>query len=178
MASGRAADREDPKNSKRSAARSLDRDPISELPSGPAVRCTAPKGRTYDCTRPFCQKPLKILRRRGPFSNRSTPVKAAVYVARPGHGSLRGQRGLPQHLVRSGEQALQGPQRAYVDHAPTGPPRNCLHPRPGAMRVGVSDEVDALRCHGRLGPAEWLARSPDTVQDDRQLACQGYAGFA
>src|SRR4051794_11313706 len=40
------------------------------------------------------------------------------------------------------------------------------------MRIGVSDEVDALRCHGRLGPAEWLARSPDTVQDDRQLACK------
>jgi len=56
--------------------------------------------------------------RRGPFSNRSSPVKLPVYVARPGHGSLRGQRGLPQHLVRSGGQALQGPQRAYVDTRP------------------------------------------------------------
>src|SRR5215472_6882611 len=34
MASGRAADREDPNNSKRNAARSLDRDPISELHQG------------------------------------------------------------------------------------------------------------------------------------------------
>jgi hypothetical protein len=41
------------------------------------------------------------LARRGPFSNRSSFVKT-VYIARPGHGSLRGQRSLPQHLVRSG----------------------------------------------------------------------------
>jgi hypothetical protein len=34
MASGRAADREDPENSKRKAARNLDRDPISELHQG------------------------------------------------------------------------------------------------------------------------------------------------
>ena len=53
------------------------------------------------------------------FSNRSSLVKTAVYVAHPGHGSLRGQRELPQHLVRSGAQALQGPQRAYVDTCPT-----------------------------------------------------------
>jgi hypothetical protein len=86
------------------------------------------------------KKTAKHLARRGPFSNRSAPVKTVVYVARPGHGSLRGQRGLPQHLVRSGGQALQGPQRAHVDHAPIAPPRNCLHPRPGAMRVGVFDE--------------------------------------
>src|SRR3954469_20325726 len=33
-------------------------------------------------------KVLQNLARRGPFSNRSTHVKAAVYVARPGHGSL------------------------------------------------------------------------------------------
>ena len=34
MASGRAADREDPCNSRRNSARSLDRDPISELHQG------------------------------------------------------------------------------------------------------------------------------------------------
>ena len=34
MASGRAADREDPGNSRRNAARSLDWDPISELHQG------------------------------------------------------------------------------------------------------------------------------------------------
>src|SRR3954451_15198738 len=63
-------------------------------------------------------KALQNLARRGPFSNRSSPVRIPVYIARPGHGSLRGQRGLPQHLVRSGGQALQGPQRAYVDTRP------------------------------------------------------------
>ena len=35
MASGRAADWEDPKNSRRKAARNLDRDPIRELHQGP-----------------------------------------------------------------------------------------------------------------------------------------------
>src|SRR3954447_23002768 len=103
--------------------------------------------------------------RRGAFSNRSTHVKAPVYVARPGHGSLRGQRELPQHLVRSGGQALQGPQRAYVDHAPIAPPRNCLHPRPGAMRVGVFDEF-------RGATLPWPARPSGTA---RQIArhCAG-----
>jgi hypothetical protein len=43
MASGRAADREDPKKSKRKAARSLDRDPISELrASGQMYRTKGP----------------------------------------------------------------------------------------------------------------------------------------
>src|SRR5215472_17465747 len=40
------------------------------------------------------------------FSNRSSLVKTAVYVVRPGHGSLRGQHELPQHLVRPGARAL------------------------------------------------------------------------
>ena len=99
------------------------------------------------------------------FSNRSTPVKVSVYVARPGHGSLRGQRGLPQHLVRSGGQALQGPQRAYVYHVPIGPPRNCLHPRPGAMLIGVFDEF-------RLATLSWPARPSGMA---RQIArhCAG-----
>src|SRR4051794_39516112 len=105
----------------------------------------------------------------------SSPV---IYVARPGHGSLRGQRGLPQHLVRSGGQVLQGPQRADVDHVPTGPPRNCLYPRPGAMLLEYLTTFDELRCHDRRGPAEWLARFPDTVQNYGQLARQGYPCLA
>src|SRR3954453_13032055 len=36
----------------------------------------------------------------------------------------------------------------------------------------VLTSFDELRCHGRWGPAEWLARSPDTVQDYRQLTRQ------
>ena len=50
MASGRAAGREDPGNSRRNAARSLDWDPISELHQGQRSDVPAPKGRTYDCT--------------------------------------------------------------------------------------------------------------------------------
>jgi HEAT repeats len=66
MASGRAADREDPNNSKRRAARSLDRDPISELHQG--QRSDAPHQRAGHMTAPdhFAETLLNILRRRGP----------------------------------------------------------------------------------------------------------------
>ena len=50
MASGRAADREDPGNSRRNAARSLDRDPISELHQG--QRSDAPHRRAGHMTAP------------------------------------------------------------------------------------------------------------------------------
>jgi hypothetical protein len=50
MASGRAADREDPGNSKRNAARSLDRDPIRELHQG--QRSDAPHRRAGHMTAP------------------------------------------------------------------------------------------------------------------------------
>ena len=50
MASGRAADREDPENSKRKAARILDWDPILANSIRASGQMTAPKGRTYDCT--------------------------------------------------------------------------------------------------------------------------------
>ena len=66
MASGRAADREDPKKSKRRAARSLDRDPISELHQG--QRSDAPHQRAGHMTAPdhFAKTALNVLRRRGP----------------------------------------------------------------------------------------------------------------
>src|SRR5215469_8429076 len=66
MASGRAADREDPKKSKRKAARSLDRDPISELHQG--QRSDAPHQRAGHMTAPdhLAEAGLYILRRRGP----------------------------------------------------------------------------------------------------------------
>jgi hypothetical protein len=66
MASGRAADREDPNNSKRRAARSLDRDPTSELYQG--QRSDAPHQRAGHMTAPdhFAETLLNILRRRGP----------------------------------------------------------------------------------------------------------------
>ncbi len=50
MASGRAADQEDPGNSKRNVARSLDWDPISELHQG--QRSYAPHRRAGHMTAP------------------------------------------------------------------------------------------------------------------------------
>ena len=66
MASGRAADREDPKNSRRRAARNLDRDPTSELHQG--QRSHAPHPRAGHMTAPdqFAKTDLNILRRRRP----------------------------------------------------------------------------------------------------------------
>jgi hypothetical protein len=66
MASDRAADREDSKKSKRKAARSLDRDLISELHQG--QRSDAPHQRAGHMTAPdhFAEAELNILRRRGP----------------------------------------------------------------------------------------------------------------
>src|SRR6516165_4304792 len=65
MASGRAADREDPNKSRRKAARSLDRDPISELHQG--QRSDGPHQRAGHMTAPdhFAEAQLNILRRRG-----------------------------------------------------------------------------------------------------------------
>ena len=48
----------------------------------------------------------------------------------------------------------------------------------GRCVLAYLTSFDELRCHGRRGPAEWLARSPDAVQDDRQLARQGYSCLA
>jgi hypothetical protein len=50
MASGRAAHREDPQISKRKAARSLDRNPISEIHQG--LRSDAPQQRAGHMTAP------------------------------------------------------------------------------------------------------------------------------
>jgi hypothetical protein len=82
MASGRAADREDPKKSKRKAARSLDRDPISELHLG--QRSNAPHQRAGHMTAPdhFAEAELNIPRRRGPstydFLQRTRPIAWAL----------------------------------------------------------------------------------------------------
>jgi hypothetical protein len=78
MASGRAADREDPKKSKRRAARSLDRDPISELHQG--QRSDAPHQRAGHMTAPdhFAKTELNILRRRGPSTYDLCDLRASV----------------------------------------------------------------------------------------------------
>jgi len=48
----------------------------------------------------------------------------------------------------------------------------------GRCVLAYLTSFDELRCHGRRGPAERLAGSPDTVQDHRQLARQGDPCFA
>ena len=63
-----------------------------------------------------------------------------VFVFSPGQGSLRGQHELPQHLVRSGK-VHNG---LTFDHVPTGRPRNCRHPRPGATEVSVKLRVSSV----------------------------------
>src|SRR6516225_9054368 len=79
MASGRAADREDPQNSKRRVARSLDRDPISELHQG--QRSDAPHQRAGHMTAPdhSAEAKLNILRRRGPSTYESCKGKGGVH---------------------------------------------------------------------------------------------------
>ena len=102
------------------------------------------------------------------FSNRSSLVKIAVYVVR---------RVMVLFAVSTiCRNIWSGPEDRHCkvhnwltfDHVPTGWPRNCLHPRPGATQVSAKLRVsfDRLRCCG-LGPTERLARSPDSVQDYR-----------
>ena len=48
----------------------------------------------------------------------------------------------------------------------------------GRCVLAYLTSFDELRCHGRRGPAERLAGSPDTVQDHGQLARQGDSWLA
>jgi hypothetical protein len=87
MASGRAADREDPGNSRRNAARSLDRDPISELHQG--QRSDAPHQRAGHMNAPDHSAAVEfnILRRREPSTynlkiSEAQPCAATGQVAR------------------------------------------------------------------------------------------------
>ena len=80
MASGRAADREDPDNSRRNAARSLDWDPIGELHQG--QRSWAPHRKAGHMTAPdhIARIAAKTLARGGrPHMNRAV---AGVVAAR------------------------------------------------------------------------------------------------
>ena len=76
--SGRAADREDPSNSRRNAARILDRDPISELHQG--QRSYAPHQWAGHMTAPdhIAEAASKILASKGPFSNRALAVNSLL----------------------------------------------------------------------------------------------------
>ena len=112
------------------------------------------------------------------FSNRSSLVKTAVYVA---------PRVMVLFAVSAGCRNIwSGPEDRHckVHNGLT------LITRPSPRRaiactlalgrcvLAYLTSFDELRCHGRRGPAEWLARSPDTVQDHGQLARQGYSCLA
>ena len=114
----------------------------SRNPSGPAAIVPRQTGRTHDRNRTrsdsFASNPLAS---RGPFSNRSSFVKtpftspARVMVLFAVSARCRNIWSGPEDRHCKVHNGLT------FDHAPTGPPRNCLHPRPGAMRVGgVFDE--------------------------------------
>ena len=173
--SSRGLDR--PAVSQALSARQTDWDPIRGLHQG--QRPSAPPQQAGHMSAPDrCGIANSPLAPNGPFSNRGAPVKLVIYAIRPGHGSLRGQRELPQHLVRSGGQALQGPQRATLITRPPARRAIACTLALGRCLKEYLTSFDELRCHGRRGPAERLARSPDTVQDDGQLARQGYPCLA
>jgi len=83
---------------------------------------------------------------------------SSLKIAPPGHGSLRGQPELPQHLVRSGGTGIaRSTTGLRVITCPRPRPRNCLHPRPGG-RYTCPEFLPMTWVHLWLrGPAEWLS---------------------
>ena len=152
MASGRAADREDPKKSKRTAARSLDRDSISELHQG--QRSDAPHQRAGPMTAPdhFVEAELDILRRRGPFSNRISVVNCILIasVAAPGSRfSPRSERPAATSGSKRGRCNVHS-GLAWCFTRPKALRRSRLHPRP----VGQSP----IRGDAWMDPGEGIVR--------------------
>jgi hypothetical protein len=100
-----------------------------------------------------------------------------------GHGSLRGRKGPPQHLVRSTSAAMST-TGLHVLMRPKALLRNRLHPRPVGQlshprrRFGWISVNDPSGGHWLLGPAEWLARAPDAVHDHREFPGKRYACLA
>jgi hypothetical protein len=101
-----------------------------------------------------------------------------------GHGSLRGRRRPPQHLVRSagaamsttGSRAAHAAQRPPSQSARTLAPEGNSHPRRCAARMNSLTRWS--HACWLLGPTERLTRPPDAMQDHRQLPRQRDAGFA
>src|SRR5438067_5404065 len=66
-----------------------------------------------------------------------------------------------------------------LDHVPTAATAQLPAPSPRGDTLvrKLRTSIDALRCSMRC-PAEWLPGPPDAVQDNRQLASQGYTRLA
>jgi hypothetical protein len=101
-----------------------------------------------------------------------------------GHGSLRGRRKPPQHLVRStgaamsttGSRGNHAAQRPPSQPACTLAPVGNSHPRRRVARVDLVKGWSGAR--GLLRPAERLAGPPDAVQDHGQLAGERHTRLA
>jgi len=129
--------------------------------------CSRIEGRTHDRTRSVSQIKQKPLRSRGrsliapPLS--TTFCLLLFLSPSQGHGSLRGRRLPPQHLVRStgaamsttGSRATHAAQRPPSQPACTLAPVGNSHPRQRAARVDLVKVWSGVR--GLLRPAERLA---------------------
>ena len=156
-----------------------DLDPARELPYRPAATYVRIRGRTDGSIRLRAKTNLKFcLDREGAFSNRTSCVNCFFLLLLPyqGHGSLRGRRLPPQHLVRStgaamsttGSRAPHTAQRPPSQRACTLAPAGNSHPRQCVARVDLVEVWSGAR--GLLRPAERLTGLPDTVQDHGQLS--------
>ena len=92
-------DQEQPAGCHQRKARVADRDPGRRTSSGPADICSAPTEAGHmTAADQIVRSAKKVLAMEG-RSLIASPL-SMVFVAAPGHGSLRGRNSPPQHLVR------------------------------------------------------------------------------
>ena len=109
----------------------------------------------------------KITLRGGGRSLIASPLSMAFFcfllLPYRGHGSLRGRKRPPQHLVRSTSAAMSTTGSHGVFMWPKALLRSRLHPRPVGQplhprrRFGCISVKHSLGGHRLLGPTEWLA---------------------
>jgi len=186
MANGRTDEQDTPLGAKASRCRIRVWGLFGETHLGQRS-CSRVEGRTDDRTRSVSQIKQNPLRSRGrsliapPLSTASCLLLVSPYR---GHGSLRGRRLPPQHLVRSTGAAMSttGSRAPHTAQRPPSQPTCTLapvgnsHPRQRVARVDLVKVWSGVR--GLLRPAERLAGPPDAMQDYGQLAGQGHARFA
>ena len=118
-----------------------DLDPARELPYRPAANHRCITGRTDGSIRLRATTIPKFpLAKRGAFSNRAFLVNSLLlsFCLTRGHGSLRGRKGPPQHLVRSTSAAMST-TGSHVIMRPKAHLRSRLHPRP--VRATITSEA-------------------------------------
>ena len=139
--------------------------------SGHACRIQRPDTRLHPDQ---CQNVPKVLAMRAPFSNRVPSVKAAVYLAT--RVTVLFAVSPSCRNIWSGLEDRHCKVHNELTLITCSPARRAIA-RAFALGRCLSAylmPLDELRCFGWRCPAEWLARSPDTVQDYGQLAGQGY----